>query len=288
MDIHEQVRTICTEFEELTGENGRIGLAARNLQTGAEILVNAHDKFPAASSIKLPVLITLMAQVEKGDYSLDDQLMLRRADKTGGSGLLQYLTPGLTMPIRDWAYLMMNISDNTATNVLIDHVGLKHVQQWLADNGYDDVALHNKISFPELASDLYHFGTASPYGLMRMITAVFQHTLLTPTACDEMIRTMTNVGKDRIGRYLPFEPFGTDVPKSDRLQIAGKTGSFRGVRVQTAVIWRGKGAVQHGYTITVMTDGDPAPETWSVDAAGVLVIGRLAAALYEWGMTINE
>ncbi|MCP4415380.1 MAG: serine hydrolase [Chloroflexi bacterium] len=57
-----------------------------------------------------------MQQVEFGLYSLDDPLMLRRSDEIAGSGVLQHLTPGLTMPIRDWTFLMMNISDNLATN----------------------------------------------------------------------------------------------------------------------------------------------------------------------------
>jgi beta-lactamase class A len=285
MDIHQEINAICSQFIDLTHPNGRIGLAAHNLQSGEQIIIHAHDKFPSASTIKLPVLITLMTQVENGEYALDDTLMLRRADKTGGSGLLQFLTPGLTLTIRDWAFLMMNISDNTATNVLIDQVGIKNVQQWLSDNAYEDVMLHNKIDTNGLAHDLYHFGTATPFGLMRMVTAVFQHTLLTPATCDEMVRMMTDVGKERIGRYLLFEPFGTKVPKPERLQIAGKTGSFKGTRAQTAVVWRGEGKARRGYTLAVMTDGDPAPEIWSTDAAGVLVIGRLAQILFDWGMT---
>ncbi len=275
MDLNQQIEAMCSEF------NGRIGVAAFDFQTGAKYLHNAHEPFPSASTIKLPVLATLMSQVEAGAYSLEEPLMLRRADQIGGSGILQFLTPGLTMPIRDWAYLMMNISDNSATNVLIEHVGLKRVQQWLLENGYDDVQLHNKIDFPALGHNLYHFGTATPFGLMRMLTAVYQNQLLFPESCAEMLRTMSKVGKDRAGRYLPFEPFDTDVAEAERLQLAGKTGSFRGSRAHTAVIWRGEGDSRRGFGITVMTEGDPAPETWHVDAAGVLVNGRLARAVYD-------
>ena len=274
-------REVVAQIEEIAqGFNGRFGFSATNLQTNELFNYNATDKFPTASTIKLPVLITLMAQVEAGDYCLDDSLMLRRADQIGGSGLLQYLTPGLVMSIRDWAFLMMNISDNTATNVLIDHVGLKNVQRWLAENGYEDVQLHNKIDFPALGHDLYHFGTATPAGLNRMITAVFHNKHVSEAVCAEMLRMMNKVGTDRVGRYLPFEPFGTDVPAAERLQLAGKTGSFKGCRSQTAVIWRGEGENRRGFSITVMTEGDPAPETWSVDADGVLLIGRLSRLVY--------
>lgn len=279
MNLMDQVREICEGFD------GRIGLSAYNLHTEETIGYQAEDLFPTASVIKLPVLLTLMQQVGDGLYSLDDPLMLRRADQIGGSGLLQHLTPGLTMPLRDWAFLMMNISDNLATNVLIDHVGLKNVQQWLADKNYPDVQLHHKIDFSLLKTDQNELGTATPAGLTRMITAVFQQKHLTPAACTEMLRMMNKVGSDRIGRYLPFEHWDSDVPDEEKLRMAGKTGSLVGTRAQTAVVWRDKAGERRGFAITVMNEGNPAPELWNPDAPGVLVIGQLAKAVYDAWLT---
>ena len=220
--------------------NGRFGLHALHLQGNDPIVSHSADeRFPTASAVKLPVLITLMAQVENGRFSLDHPLMLRHADQIGGSGILRHLTPGLTMCLRDWACLMMKVSDNTATNVLIDHVGLENVQAWLRDNGYDDVELRHKLDFDRVAQDQHHFGSATPRGLTRMITAVFHRQLVSPTACDEMLRMMDMVGDDRVGRYLPFAPFAEEVADEEKLHLAGKTGSFKGTRVQTAVVWRG-------------------------------------------------
>jgi len=277
--IAKTLSEICTQFEAET--NGRIGFSARSLHTSETWAYRAEATFPTASVIKLPVLITLMAQAEEGEYSLDDPLMLRRADRVGGSGVLKKLTPGLTMPIRDWAFLMMSISDNSATNVLIDHVGLKRVQKWLRENGYHEVQLHNKIDVPALAEDLYHFGTATPYGFTRLMGDLFQRRLVSATACDEMMEMMDGVGQDRVGRYLPLTPFSSAPPPADRLRLAGKTGSFKGCRAQTAVVWRCLSGERHGFVLSVMTAGDPAPEIWSPDARGVLVIGRLARALYD-------
>ncbi len=277
MSLLDQIREICEGFD------GRIGLSAYNLQTEETIGYQAEDLFPTASVIKLPVLLTLMQQVEDGLYSLDDPLMLRRGDQIGGSGLLQYLSPGLTMSLRDWAFLMMNISDNLATNVLIDHVGLAQVQQWLCDNGYPDVELRRKIDFNILNKDQNELGTATPAGLTRMITAVFQQKHLTPAACTEMLRMMNKVGYDRMGRYLPFEPFGSEVTEGKKLQLVGKTGSLKGMRAQTAVVYRGKPTDNNGFALTVMNEGNPEPERWQPDAPGVLVIGQLARVVYdEW------
>ena len=271
----ETIKEICAGF------NGRIGLITHNLQTGAETAYNADDTFPAASTVKLPLLAALMQQVVDGEYSLDDPLMLRRADIIGGSGVTQFLTPGLTMPIRDWAFLMMSVSDNTATNILIDQVGLDNVAAWLEEHNFPGIVLRHKIDFAALDQDVNHLGTATPRGLNRLMTAVFQQTILTPAACAEMLRMMNKVGADRIGRYLPWEPYGDETPEEEKLHLAGKTGSLMGCRAQTAVVWRGAGKTQRGFTITVMTDGDLTPETWSVDATGALAIGRIARAVYD-------
>ena len=275
MTLAEQIREICEGFD------GRIGLAAINLQTNETVGYLADEIFPTASVIKLPVLLTLMQQVEDGEYSLDDPLMLRRADHVAGSGLLQHLSPGLTTPIRDWAFLMMSISDNLATNVLIDHVGLDEVNDWLDEHDYPDIRLHRKINFNLLKTDQKLLGTSTPAALTRMITAVYQQTHVSPAACTEMMRMMNKVGADRVGRYLPFEPYGSDVPDSEILRLAGKTGSLAGMRAQTAVIYRGMPNENRGFALTVMNEGNPEPERWQPDAPGVLIIGRLAKTLYD-------
>ena len=275
MSLAEQIREMCDGF------NGRIGLAATNLQTNETVGFLADEIFPTASVIKLSVLLTLMQQVEDGEYSLDDPLMLRRADYVAGSGLLQHLSPGLTMPIRDWAFLMMSISDNLATNVLIDHVGLDEVNDWLDEHDYPDIRLHRKINFNLLKTDQKLLGTSTPAALTRMITAVYQQTHVSPAACTEMMRMMNKVGADRVGRYLPFEPYGSDVPDSEILRLAGKTGSLAGMRAQTAVIYRGKPKENRGFALTVMNEGNSEPERWQPDAPGVLIIGRLAKTLYD-------
>jgi beta-lactamase class A len=275
MHLKDRILEICEEFD------GRIGLSAYNFQTQETVGCRAEEVFPTASVIKLPVLLTLMQQVQDGQYSLDDPIMLRRGDQIGGSGLLQYLSPGLTMPIRDWAFLMMSISDNLATNVLIDHVGQEKVQAWLANHGYADVALRRKIDFTILNKDQNELGTATPAGLTRMITAVFHNQHLTPNACQEILRMMNKVGADRVGRYLPFEPYGSDVPDEQKLQLAGKTGSLKGMRGQTAVVWHGKREENRGFALTVINEGNREPELWNPDAPGVLVIGRLARVVYD-------
>ena len=278
MSIQQKIEAIAGGF------NGRIGFSILNLQTNETINRHAGAVFPTASVIKLGVLVTLMSQVEAGAASLDDPIMLRRADKTDGSGVLQYLSPGLTMPVRDYAFLMMNISDNQATNVLIDYVGLEKIQTFLAYSGYPEVQLHRQLVSGTPPAGTPQLGTATPVSLTRLMTAVFRREIVSPAACDEMMRMMNGVGSDRVGRYLPFSLYGndgTDEPEKPKLHLAGKTGSISGVRAQTAVVWRGDWQEAEGFVITVMNADNPAPEMWSADAEGTLVIGRIARAVYD-------
>ncbi len=275
MSIQAQIETIAEGF------NGRIAFSVLDLQTNQTVNYHADETFRTASVIKLAILTTLMSQVDAGTASLDAPIMLRRSDVTDGSGVLQYLTPGLTMTVRDYAFLMMSISDNLATNVLIDHVGLENVQAFMAASGYSEIVLHRKLISGIPPSPL---GTATPAALTRLITAVFRRQIVSPAACDEMMRMMDGVGSGRVGRYLPFSAYGnygSDEPEVDKLHLAGKTGSNVGLRTQTAVVWRGDWQEARGFAITVMTEDNPAPEMWSVDAEGTLVIGRIARAMYD-------
>ncbi len=102
---------------------GVLGVAARDLASGAEIRHNVNDVFSAASCIKVPVLVEVFRQVEAGHLSLDEPIPYTAAHRVPGSGVLKDLTVGRAMPLRDAVTLMIIISDNTATNMLIDAVG---------------------------------------------------------------------------------------------------------------------------------------------------------------------
>ena len=100
-----------------------VGLAAQNLDTGDEILVNPDVRFPTASAIKTAVMLEAWHQASDGRLSMDDTLTLREREKVGGSGVLNGMADGLTLKIRDLVHLMIVLSDNTATNLLVNRLG---------------------------------------------------------------------------------------------------------------------------------------------------------------------
>ncbi len=113
------------------GLDGVLGLALKDLKTGKTILINEREVFPQASSIKIAVLFEMFKQAEEGRLDLDEFLTVDETNKVAGSGRALSPRPAqsLTLSVRDTAVLMIVLSDNTATNLLIDKVGLEAVNR---------------------------------------------------------------------------------------------------------------------------------------------------------------
>lgn len=120
------------------GLGGRVGVAARNLSSGAAVYVAADERYPMASCFKIPVMVEVMRQVDAGALRLDDRLTLSEADKSPGS-LLIHLHEGLRPTVRDLLYLMITLSDNTATDMLWRHVGLGTVNATMSELGLQSI-----------------------------------------------------------------------------------------------------------------------------------------------------
>ena len=135
-----QLREISTNL------NGIMGIAAKDLISGEEILLNENLIFPQASSIKIPILIELYKQAEAGKIGLNRKLALGEKAKVGGSGVLKELGDNsVEMGMRDYAVLMILVSDNTATNLIIDLVGMNNVNQSLKSWGLEKTELRRKM-----------------------------------------------------------------------------------------------------------------------------------------------
>ena len=114
------------------------------MDTGEELRVNAEEQTATASTIKVPILIELFRQVDEGTVDLDTRLTLSQEARTVGSGILRELSPGLDLTLRDYATLMIVVSDNIATNVLIDLLGIDRINQTMAEFGFSQTKLRGR------------------------------------------------------------------------------------------------------------------------------------------------
>jgi len=245
-------------MEETQGLKGTIGIAVKHLQTGEEALVEGDTLFPTASVFKLPLLVELYRQVDEGRISLDQKLEIVEKAKVPGSGILRELSSGLEMKVRDFITLMMVLSDNTATDMLLDLVGIEYVDKNLRHLGFEKTRV--VASCADLLYDLAGLGdlkpeerslkvymeqrkfnprskalgtedndVTTPREMARLLENIFQGAVLSRSSCDAILETMKKcqTGENRIPKYLPRE----------KVEMARKTGSLSGIVNDVGIIY---------------------------------------------------
>jgi len=177
-------------------------------------------RFKAASVVKIPLMIETYRRVEDGALRLDEPYTLVVSDKAAGSGVLLHLHPGLTVTIEDLVYLMMSISDNSATNILIRRVGMDRVNATMRVLGMTESTLGREMkgrgAEPGEAENW-----ATPRDYARAIRAILDGEAAGPAGCAAMVTMLERQQNPRrIGRY---------VPETEGVRWGSKTGGLKGV-----------------------------------------------------------
>jgi len=262
---------------------GQLGLAATNLTTGEQVLLNADVLFPTASVIKVAILAEVLAQADEGRLAMDERLEMQAHDLAGGSGVLRELLPGLQPTLTDLAMLMVVLSDNTATNMLIDRVGgVEAVNKRVhGEYGFGSIVLRNRVDFEKIGSDVRNFAEATPADLMRFMERLARHELVSAGASTEMLRIMRRQQYlDQVPRYLKVNPFARELNMQPAVDVACKTGFFPGTRVDAGMLSLA-GQVEIAYCAAANASPDTtlAPESEPAIVNGLL--GKLMVD-YWW------
>ncbi len=263
------------EFAAFAGTGG---LYAKNLGTGEVIRVNADAETATASTIKVPILIELFRRVEAGEIDLEDRLPASAETRTPGSGILRDLTVGVELSIRDHATLMIVVSDNTSTNVLIDLLGIEAINRTMAESGFPGTRLVNRLDFPVIGPDARNLAVTTPADLAGIMEALATGAILSDASREAILEIMRRQHYlDMVPRYLPYNPYAEELGEPDNgLRIANKTGGWSGMRADMALVeWPGT-----RYVIGVVTEGDPDTRFWA-ENAGAALIGRLSRIVFD-------
>jgi beta-lactamase class A len=221
-----------------TNFSGDFALYAKNLEGGETIERRADETFPTASTIKVFILLELMRRVHRGDFRLDQHVPILAGQQVGGSGVLKELSAGLSLSLRDVATLMIVLSDNTATNVLIDLLGLNAINETIKGFGLTTTRLVNRVDFERIGDDVNKFAVTTAREFGRALEQVANGTFLDRASCDIIIDIMERQQYlDLLPRYLPYNPYARDLRLTQDLRIANKTGFFLGVRCDAAIIF---------------------------------------------------
>ncbi len=289
----------------IRGAEGEVGVAARHLESGTEISINGRNSYPMASVFKLPILVEILAQVKEGKFSLEDEISVRTTDQHMGSGILADLkAPGIRLSVRNLVQLMMMISDNSATDILLEKVGAENVNRRLKQFGIEGISVNRTcqelimdfvgldyeklkgLSLDEVTAESRKLGRrnpedykaaveafdespedqSTPLAMTGLLERIFRKEILDPEGCELILSIMLEcqTGESRIKAGLPR---GTS--------LAHKTGTIAGTVNDTGIIYLPDG--QGHVALTVFTKGFLG-KTSEVEE----LIARIARFVYDY------
>ncbi len=272
--------TLSDRIAALTrGFKGTVSVYARNLDTGQDFAVGADTKVRTASTIKLPILCALEDLVAKGRIAWTLPVPVRAEDRVSGSGVLAELSPGATLPLRDVATLMIIVSDNTATNLVIDRITADAVNDYLDTLGLTATRSMRKVRGDGTAlkpaegwsragkqpeNQRFGIGSSTPREMVRLLELLEQGQVVSPTASKNVLDLLKRQQfKTGIGRRV-----GGDV------QVASKSGALDALRSDVGIAYTKGGRIAMAITIDDMPAIDYSP-----DNAGEELIWEISKVL---------
>jgi beta-lactamase class A len=236
--------------ERVAAFGGRMGVAAIHLDTGETISVAADERFPTASAIKTAIMVEVFHQVGAGRIRKDQLVTLAESSKVGGSGVLHSLRAGGSHSVADLVYLMMALSDNTATNMLLSLVGTRAVNDRMVAYGLPHTRLYRPTfrgghpdAFPEEERE-YGLGSSTPREMARLLEAIARGKAVSAAASAEMEAILgKQQNYDMIPRLLPLDANVTYGGKSgqDDEKLPDEGGRKGAIRVDSGIVATPKG-----------------------------------------------
>ena len=258
---------------------GTVSIYAKNLDTGATFELRGDEPVRTASTIKLALMVEAFAEVSEGRAKWSEPQVLRESDKVYGSGVLREFSSGVWLPLRDLVHLMIVVSDNTATNLLIDRFTADAVNARMERLGFKETRLMRKVRGDgtqlkaadgfskdglDAANQKYGLGRSSPHEMVRLLEMLVKGEVVSPAASAEMIDILKRQHyTEGIGRRL-------------KLPLASKSGSLDALRSDVGIVYAPQGKIAIAITVDGLKDVD-----YTVDNIGTLLISDLAQILVK-------
>jgi beta-lactamase class A len=249
--------------------HGVVGYTVHDIDTGERLELRGDETFPTASLIKVPILVTVYDLVAKGQLALDDPITLLKIDKVPGSGLLQFMHDRSIVTVHDAAWLMITISDNTATNLLLDRIIIRRVWDKMEKLGLPHTKVHSKsfLRSSSVAMDSsakYGLGVTTPNEMARLFELLANGKAVSPAADSAMLDILAhNTSFEKMERYV----VGLDVPH--------KTGETDQVRTECSLF-----PLQSRVVACVMTKENQ-DQRWLIDNEAQVTMANMGKAIAD-------
>ena len=207
--VHADTAALRRKLDSIAdAHHGVVGYSVIDLETGARINRRGDETFSTASLIKVPILVTVYDLVAKGQLSLDDPLTVLKIDQVPGSGIIQFLHNGTVLTVHDAAWLMSTISDNTATNLLLDRIIIRRVWVKMDSLGLQHTRVHSKsfLRNSSVAMDSsvkYGFGVTTPNEMAHLFELLALGKAVNPASDSAMLDILEHNNTDfMLQRYV--------------------------------------------------------------------------------------
>jgi beta-lactamase class A len=250
---------------------GVTGIAVRNLTTNESLSLRGDETFPSASLIKVAILVTLFDEVHNGRMRLDERTMMVARDRVGGSGVLKHLGSGTAPTLEELAWLMITLSDNTATNLLLDKLDVKTTWDRMEALELPHSKIHSKTfrrqtSIALDSSAVYGLGVTTPDEMVRLFTLLHEGRAVSATHDSAALAILrANQDYTMLVRWLPAD-----------VSVAHKTGSVDRARNDCGIIYSPAAPI----AICVMTRENE-DTRYAVDAEPHLLIARIGREVFR-------
>lgn len=251
---------------------GEVAVSIKHLKTDASFQYRSDQTMPTASLIKLPLMVAVYHAAARGDLELKKSIVLTADDKVPGSGILtDHFSDGATLALRDYVRLMIRDSDNTATNIVIDHVGLAETAQLMESLGLPNTKLHSKVYrrdtsiFPE-RSQRFGIGSTTAEEMVTLLTRLHEQELADEADTQQMLGHLQACSdRSKLARYLPANA-----------KIFHKSGSIGNCRTDAGIIDTATGPV----IVCVLTDKNQ-DQSWGDANQAELLCSRIGQIVVE-------
>jgi serine-type D-Ala-D-Ala carboxypeptidase (penicillin-binding protein 5/6) len=266
-------QSLSERIEPLIAKHqGTVCVAIKHLATGETFFHRPQEVVPTASLIKFPVMIEYYRQVDAGKLSGERMVTLTQEDKVPGSGILtDHFANSSVLPLETINHLMIAFSDNTATNLVLDQIGIANVARTMQQLGLPETQIHSKVfrrdtSIAQDRSQKYGLGSTTAADMLSLLEQLHARKLVSPEASERMLAHLLSCDdKTKLLRFLPKEIKGYH-----------KTGAVNESRTDAGLL-----DTPSGWIAMVCLTSENQDKSWGDSNAAEILCGRIAQETYE-------
>jgi D-alanyl-D-alanine carboxypeptidase (penicillin-binding protein 5/6)/beta-lactamase class A len=266
--------SLAAKIEELAKKHrGKVSVAIKHLTTGESYFLNADEPMPTASLIKFPIMAEVYWQAKEGKVKLDEMLTLTKEEMVQGSGILtQHFSPGASFSLRDTVRLMIVYSDNTATNMVLEKIGIPSTNKRMESLKLPNTKINAKVFKGSITSvdpertKKFGLGSTTAKEMLTLLEMLHKNELVDEAASKAMLEHLKKCDDD--------EKFPKLLPKT--VIVAHKTGSVSNARTDAGILFFKEGPI----ALCVLTNENE-DKTWRPENEGNALCAEIAKTTYE-------